>query len=169
MKSILLFLLLLSFTAKAQKTEEWLTPFATVEFKEDKVHYYYVNSPAVIRLEPMFLPVGILLPIQCYDRYFNHDDMAVWKPIVLEEAEGTNFMCLSRDEKNQFLKAFTLQSIWGINLSDELPSQDAWYLVERLADDKDTEIAQNAKLASELYVLIEKGIEEMNKLWNKQQ
>jgi len=159
MRKLVFVFLLATLSVGAQNQLEWLTPFATVEFKSDQVHYYYVNSPAEIRLKPIFLPVGLLLPIQCHVRYFDHDDLAVWKPIVLEKAEGTNFMGLSRDEKNQFLKAFTLQSIWGINLRDEMPSQEAWYLVERLSDDKDTEIARNAKLASELYVLINKKIE----------
>jgi hypothetical protein len=168
MKSIILFLFLFSFTAQAQQAEEWITPFATVEFKEDKVHYYYVDAPAPFFLSPIFLPSRILLPIQGYGRYYNHEDMLYLKPIIRDEAEGSNFMGLSRDEKMQFLKAFTLQSIWGINQRDEMPSQEAWLLVVGLSDDEDPEIAPKAKLSAELYVLIKQGIEEMNNMRKKQ-
>jgi hypothetical protein len=164
MKSLLLFLLLFSYTAQAQQAEEWITPFATVEFKQDKVHYYYVDAPAPFFLSPMFLPSGKLLPIQAYGRYFNHEDMSVWKPIIREDAEGSNFMGLSLDEKNHFLKAFTLQSIWGINQMDEVPTEDAWFLVVGLSNDDNPEIAGKAKLAAELYETILQGIEEMNKM-----
>jgi hypothetical protein len=112
----------------------------------------------------MFLPSGLLLPIQAYGWHFNHEDMSVWKPIIREDAEGSNFMGLSLDEKTHFLKAFTLQSIWGINQRDEMPSEDAWFLVAGLSDDDNPEIAGKAKLAAELYKLILQGIEEMNKM-----
>lgn len=164
MKLILLFLILLSFKAHAQQAEEWITTFATVEFKQGKVHYYYVDAPAPFFLSPIFLPPGILLPIQAYGRYFDHEDMAVWKPIIREDAEGSNFMGLSQDEKTHFLKSFTLQSIWGINQRDEIPSEDAWSLVAGLSDDDNPEIAGKAKLAAELYELILQEIEEMNKM-----
>jgi hypothetical protein len=168
MRKSIFILLMATLSAGAQDQIEWVTPFATVEFKEDNVHYYYVDAPAPLFLYPMFLPPKILLPIKAFSQQYNHEDITFWKPIIREQADGNNFMGLSRDEKNQFLKAFTLQSIWAINQRDEMPSQDAWLLVVRLSDDKDTEIAHNAKLASELYVLIKRGIEDMNKMWNKQ-
>jgi len=160
-KSIFIFLLA-SLCAGAQQTE-WITPFATLEFKSDKVHYYYMDTPCETGLIPIFIPGDILLPIQHFDGRFSHEVIAFWKPIIREEAEGTNFMGLSRDEKMKFLNAFTLQSIWGINQRVKMPSQDAWLLVEGLSDDMDKEIARNAKIASELYVLIKQGIAERNK------
>ncbi len=165
---VILFLTLCTMAASSQEPDNWLTPFATVEFKQNKILYYYTPSEASPFLKPIFLPVSILLIAPAYDRYLEHEDVTFWKPIIREDAEGKNIISQSRDEKLDFLKAFTLQSIWGINQSDEMPSQDAWLLVSGLSDDQDAEIAGKAKLAAELYELIRQGIEEMDKMRKKQ-
>ncbi|MBZ0241970.1 MAG: hypothetical protein K8F24_02030, partial [Bacteroidales bacterium] len=66
MRTLIFILLLSSFCARAQDQIEWITPFATVEFKEDFIHYYYAPSQPNVSLQPIFIPHKLLIPIEAY-------------------------------------------------------------------------------------------------------
>lgn len=164
MRTLIIILLLSSLCARAQDQIEWITPFATVDYKEDLIHYYYAPSASYISLQPLFYPPDVMIPIAAFMQHPDHEKLSNWKPIIRNEAEGRNLMGRSQDEKMKFLKAFSLQSIWGINQRAEMPSHDAWLLVVGLSDDKDTEIASKAKLSAELYEAIWEIHKEMEDL-----
>ena len=167
MRTLIFILLLSSFCARAQDQIEWITPFATVEFKEDLIHYYYAPSQPNVSLQPIFIPHKLLIPIEVYMQYFDHEDLSFWKPVIRDMAEEHDLMGRDQDEKLKFLKAFTLQSIWGINQRDDMPSHDAWLLVVGLSEDMDTKITRKAKLSAELYEAIGEIHKETENLRNR--
>lgn len=155
MKVLIVIFIIVTFAARAQQSVGWLTPFATVEFTHNRIHYYFVSETSKFWLAPRFIPVEILqLHVVCTEFFSAPDEAIDWKQAIREDAEGHNFAALSRDEKFHFLKAFTLQSIWGINNTGEMPSQNAWSLASGLSAHNDKEIFDAAKLAAGLYEII---------------
>ncbi len=154
MKVLIVLLLIVTSGARAQQHEEWLTPFATVEFTHNRIHYYFSSKIDDFRVKPVFIPTEKLILISVANNFMHQHETGFWKKAIREDAEGIGFVELSLDEKLHFLKAFTLQTIWGIAQPQDMPSANARLLVAELTEHTDKTISDAAKLAGEFYEII---------------
>ena len=61
MRILTIMILVLSFNSFAQLNNDWITPFATVEFKENKIFYYHAEDYMISQHAPMFKPEYLMI------------------------------------------------------------------------------------------------------------
>ena len=153
MKTLTAIFLVFSISSFAQQNDDWLTPFATVEFKAGKIMYYYAESDPLFRLTPVFIP-GNLVIVNNPMRMIEPETFQYWKEAIRDLASVAD-LGESREEQLHFLKAFTLQTVWSMSKKDDLPSTQAYETVTALAGSNDKAIAESAGLARDLYEFVQ--------------
>ncbi len=161
MKTLTTILLFFTLNSFAQQNGEWITPFASVEFKAGKIIYYYADADALLRLTPVFIP-GNLLVINNPMRMVEPETFQYWKETIGNLASASNYAGENREEKLHFIKAFTLQTIWSMSNQDDLPPTQAYETVTALAGSSDKTIADKASLASDLFESVQNYYQSKN-------
>jgi len=161
MKTLTTIFLVFAFSSFAQQNDEWITPFATVEFRAGKIMYYYADADPVLRLTPVFIP-GNLLVINNPMRMVEPETFQYWKETIGNLASASNYAGENREEKLHFLKAFTLQTIWSMSNQDDLPPTQAYETVTVLTGSNDKTIAENAGLARDLFESVQNYYQSKN-------
>jgi len=154
MKSILLFLLLFSFTAQAQQAEEWITPFAHIEFKNEMVYYHFTDiySMGYYRILPVVYFADKMHMISYgNDDMFDSDTIAYWKEHIRDMASGDTYQGVRKEEQMYFIRAFLLQTIWSSGNINEFPGKEALDIIQNLGSNDDAETEANARLALSIY------------------
>jgi hypothetical protein len=147
-------ILVLSINGFAQQNNDWITPFATVEFKENKIFYYHADDNMVSQLTPMFKPEYLMI-INNLNVMFEPDEFQYWKEIISNITSDIKYPVEKIEDNTYFIKAFTLQTIWSINNKDALPSQQASEVILSLLESQNKTIANSAVLASDLFELVQ--------------
>ena len=161
MKTLTTIFLVFALSSFAQQNDEWITPFATVEFKAGKIMYYYADADPLFRLTPVFIP-GNLLVINNPMRMVDPESFQYWKETIRDLASATGYAGENREEKLHFIKAFTLQTVWSMGNQDDLPPTQAYETVTALAGSNDKTIAKNAGLARDLFESVQSYYQSKN-------
>ena len=154
MRILTILILVLSFNSFAQQNNVWITPFATVEFKENKIFYYHADDNMISQLAPMFKPEYLMI-INNLNVIFKPDEFQYWKEIISNITSDIKYPVEKIEDNTYFIKAFTLQTIWSINNKDALPSQQASEVILSLSENQNKTIANSAVLASDLFKLVQ--------------
>ena len=154
MRILTILILVLSFNSFAQQNNDWITPFATVEFKENKIFYYHADDNMISQLAPMFKPEYLMI-INNLNVIFKPDEFQYWKEIISNITSDIKYPVEKIEDNTYFIKAFTLQTIWSINNKDALPSQQASEVILSLSESQNKTIANSAVLASDLFELVQ--------------
>ena len=154
MRILTILILVLSFNSFAQQNNVWITPFATVEFKENKIFYYHADDNMISQLAPMFKPEYLMI-INNLNVIFKPDGFQYWKEIISNITSDIKYPVEKIEDNTYFIKAFTLQTIWSINNKDALPSQQASEVILSLSENQNKTIANSAVLASDLFELVQ--------------
>ena len=154
MRILTIMILVLSINGFAQQNKNWITPFATVEFKENKIFYYHADDNMISLLIPMFKPEYLMI-INNFDVMVEPDEFQYWKEIISNITSDIKYPVESIEDNTYFIKAFTLQTIWSINNKDALPSQQASEVILSLLESQNKTIANSAVLASDLFKLVQ--------------
>ncbi|MCB2220328.1 MAG: T9SS type A sorting domain-containing protein [Bacteroidetes bacterium] len=160
MRILLLFLILWPFILQAQSHDNWLTPFATIEFEKDKVVYRYMGNNPICALEPQFLIPDLIIPVPesnptnmgCKAIM---EEMDLFHQYLLDPNHPTN----DKTDQLRYLKAFALQTVLALGRY-ELPSESLFEKVHQLAINPDQEMANRAKLVAKLYQRVEETLKE---------
>jgi len=153
MRILTIMILVLSINGFAQQNNDWITPFATVEFKENKIFYYHADDNMISQLAPMFKPEYLMI-INNLDVMVEPDEFQYWKEIISNITSDINYPVESIEDNTYFIKAFTLQTIWSINNKDVLPSLQS-EVIYSLSESQNKTIANSAVLASDLFELVQ--------------
>ena len=154
MRILTIMILVLSINGFAQQNNDWITPFATVEFKENKIFYYHADDNMISQLAPMFKPEYLMI-INNLNVIFEPDEFQYWKEIISNITSDIKYPVEKIEDNTYFIKAFTLQTIWSINNKDALPSQQASEVILSLSENQNKTIANSAVLASDLFKLVQ--------------
>ena len=154
MRILTILILVLSINGFAQQNNDWITPFATVEFKENKIFYYHADDNMISQLAPMFKPEYLMI-INNLDVMFEPDEFQYWKEIISNTTSDIKYPFESIEDNTYFIKAFTLQTIWSINNKDVLPSLQSSEVIYSLSESQNKTIANSAVLASDLFELVQ--------------
>ena len=161
MKTLTAIFLICAFSSFAQQNDDWITPFATVEFKAGKIIYYYADADPVLRLTPVFI-TGNLLIIDDPMRMVEPEAFQYWKESIRDFASTTDYSGENLEEKLHFIKAFTLQTVWSMSNQEDLPPIKAYETVTARAGSSDQTIAHNAGLARDLFESVENYYQSKN-------
>jgi len=154
MRILTIMILVLSINGFAQQNNDWITPFATVEFKENKIFYYHADDNMISQLAPMFKPEYLMI-INNLDVMVEPDEFQYWKEIISNITSDINYPVESIEDNTYFIKAFTLQTIWSINNKDVLPSLQSSEVIYSLSESQNKTIANSVVLASDLFELVQ--------------
>ena len=160
MRTLLLFLLLWPLMIQAQTHDNWITPFATVEFEKERVIYRYMGNNPLCALEPQFLHPGLirLAPesnptnMGCKEIM---EEMDLLHQYLLDPSHPAN----DRTDQLRYLKAFALQAVLALGRY-ELPSESLFEKVHQLTINPDQEMTDRAKLVAKLYQRIEETLKQ---------
>jgi len=160
MKTLLLLLFFWPLILQAQSHENWLTPFATVEFEKDRVVYRYMGNEPVCALEPQFLLPELIIPVP----ESNPTNMGCKE--IMEEMDlfhqyllNPNHPANDKTDHLRYLKAFALQTVLALGRY-ELPSESLFEKVHQLTINPDQEISTLARLVTRLYQRVEETLKE---------
>jgi hypothetical protein len=154
MKSILLFLLLLSFVAQAQQNEGWITPFAHIEFKNGMVHYHFadIQHGSYHRILPVvYFADKMHMNSYRNDDMLGSDTIAYWKEHIWDVASGEAYQGVRKEDQIYFIRAFLLQTIWSSGNIEKFPGSQAVDIIQNLGRSGDTETEAYARLALGIY------------------
>lgn len=154
-----LLLILLPVLLMGQENE-MLTPMADVKFAGDRIIYYCADDP-IYRLKPQYMIPGADFTIVSKD-VAGEDALLQMKSTGFLKKFLTNVLpdTIQSDEKEFYIRAFTLQCIWGIN--DDLPPLVSSETVCKLQSDPDNSVASIAEISYNMYESIKKAKKEMD-------
>ena len=161
MKTLTTIFLVFALSSFAQQNDEWLTPFATIEFKAGKIMYYYADADPVLRLIPIFIPENLLV-INNPMHMIEPETFQDWKEIIKDLVLATAYPAENPEENLNFIKAFTLQTIWSMSKKEDLPPVQAYETVVALAGSNDKTIAEIAGIARDLFKLVQNYYQSKN-------
>lgn len=148
MRILILYLIFIPLLSFSQNTDNWITPFANIEFKDGLVYYQHAISQAD-PLIPQFVITEVYLPQVATGRMFDHEVYLESQKFIIDIVHGMNIYKGYNNEKIFYLKAFALLCIWGID--DALPSPVALEAVWDLCNDPDSKISETAIIVKNLY------------------
>jgi hypothetical protein len=158
-------LLLLPVFLYAQPFDNWLTPFATVEFEEEQIVFRVPMMDVSCGFEPIFLLNDKFL-VQ-YEPMHNIScaDIQEGVSTLGSYLENPLYPDGSNSDRIRYIKAFALQTFLALR-GDGLPSAPVYDKVRQMADGPNREIVQMANMATRLYRCIETSLIEQSGLVN---
>jgi len=156
-----LLLVVFSLSATAQDRSQWLTPIADIQFKGDKVVYYYQVSDPTYRLEPLFITSAFTAIPSVRKGSSVANDLSKSRKWLDSEVKFPP-SCNDITAKEAYLKACALYIIWNMN-HIKLPDDRLEQNITILTSDSDTSISHDAYLSKKLYTSICEGLKEVRK------
>ncbi len=148
MRYLIILFLLPIITLAQQGTENWITPFAHIEFHQGKIVYYYLQSDApVIRLRPQFYVKDSFQMIPASGIYNGDKTSTEIKTELRSSVECAEPVGIVKAGKQDFLQQVALLVVW-MTCGQEPVSKNTMDKVGTLACDSDTQVAAQAKLVN---------------------
>jgi hypothetical protein len=158
-------LLLLPVFLNAQPFDNWLTPFATVEFEDEQIVFRVPMMDVSCGFEPIFLLNDDFLVQYEPMHHISCADIQEGFSTLGSYLENPLYPDGSNSDRIRYIKAFALQTFLALR-GDGLPSAPVYDKVRQMADGPNRKIVQMANMATRLYRGIETSLIEQSGLVN---
>ncbi|MBM3437069.1 MAG: hypothetical protein FJY07_12740, partial [Bacteroidetes bacterium] len=159
MRWIIIFFLFPLFSLAQTVNSNWLTPFATVDFREKEIVFRVAEiSPACELIPVALLPGEFLLsreqsvPLKCAEIYQGIRQLGAY--LENPDQPGRNY-----NDRLRYIKAFALQSFLALS-NHGMPSTAVYDKVSNIAAVPDQEIARISGMTLQLYKHVENYLKE---------